>query len=304
MSRERPGRPPLAVIVATTQPWPSVAVALDSLYAQAVALGAEVIVMDGHGRALDGEDRYPCVEWVRRPGLTVFQLRGRGLRMARGEVTAVTEDHCRVAPDWCRSVLAAHADRPEAAVIGGIIENGATESMVDWANFLISNGGFVPPLPRGSDVPVTGQANVSYKRWALANYPADALHEGGYRAALRARGIALCNDERVRVSHVQSLGALGTCLIQFHDGRCVAASRRSHQSPAKAALELAKGVLLPLRVGVASLRVVGRAWRRRPQERRVAVASLPWIVLVMGFHAAGELTGLIVGPGKSPARMR
>jgi hypothetical protein len=41
MSRDRPARPPLSVVVATTRPWPAVAVALESMDAQAVSLGVE-----------------------------------------------------------------------------------------------------------------------------------------------------------------------------------------------------------------------------------------------------------------------
>src|SRR5699024_5027539 len=48
--------------------------------------------------------------------------RAAGLKVSRGRIIAMTEDHALPAPDWCRQILAAHDG--EAPVIGGAIENG------------------------------------------------------------------------------------------------------------------------------------------------------------------------------------
>lgn len=91
----------LSVIIATSQPWPELRMCLDSLHNQAVQAGAEVIVADGTGRGLpdDVTGRYPEVTWLKAPGCSVPQLRALAMSQACGEVVAVTEDHCRVAPD-------------------------------------------------------------------------------------------------------------------------------------------------------------------------------------------------------------
>jgi len=295
--------PALSIVVTTTQPWPEVRIALDSLAEQARAHDAEIIVADG---SPDGRPPsvYVGVQWLHRPGATVFALRAEALKAARGDVVALTEDHCRVAPDWCAAVLRAHREHPEAAVIGGALENGATDSLVDWANFLIGNSAYLAPLGHGPQPDVTGQANVSYKRWALADYPTDALAEDAFRRRLLAAGHPLVLDDRMRVAHVQSLGLRGTCAIHFHDGRSVAGSRRPRSSRRRRGLDLAKGVALPLRAVVAMLRVVARAARRDPALRGVALRSAPLVLLVMSVRSAGELAGALAGPGDSPRQLR
>lgn len=301
MSSDTGLRLPLSVVVPTTQPWPELRMTLEALAGQALEAGAEILVADGHGRGLPdgGADG---VRWLRQPGANVFELRARAIAEARGEIVAMTEDHCRPARDWCEQIVRVHAEHREAAVIGGAVMNGA-RGLVDWANFFISNEPAMPPERGPWRAGITGQANVSYKRSALAGYPADPLDEGLFRIDLESRGLAL-NDPRVRVDHVQSLGLGGSCAIHFHDGRCIGASRRSHYGHWRLRVEIVKDLMLPLRVPVATVRVIARAMRRHPSLRRTAVLGLPWVAAMTAFHAAGELAGVVAGPGDSPARMR
>ncbi len=148
---EIPGRVvPLSVIVATSQPWPELRMCLDSLHVQAVRAGAEVVVGDGTGQGLpeDVARRYPEVTWLKVQGASVLQLRALAMSHTSGEVVAVTEDHCRVAPDWCERILEAHKRYPEAAAIGGAVENGARRKIIDWASFFIVNDIPAPAAPR------------------------------------------------------------------------------------------------------------------------------------------------------------
>ena len=100
-------RPPISVILATTDPWPDLANCLDVLEPQVGALNGELIVGDAHGEALDGARvaRSRCLSWIRLPGASVFELSARAAERARGEVIAATEDHCVVAPHWCAEIL-------------------------------------------------------------------------------------------------------------------------------------------------------------------------------------------------------
>ncbi len=43
---------PLSVVIATTKAWPEIEPCLESLHWQALAMGAEVLVGDGHGQGL------------------------------------------------------------------------------------------------------------------------------------------------------------------------------------------------------------------------------------------------------------
>jgi hypothetical protein len=116
---------PLSVVVATSQPWPELCMCLDSLHAQAVRTEAEVVVADATGRGLpeDVAQRYPEVKWLKVPGVSVLQLRAVAMSRTCGDVVAITEDHCRVAADWCERILAAHRQYP-----GGGLSTGRASS--------------------------------------------------------------------------------------------------------------------------------------------------------------------------------
>src|SRR5688500_2605404 len=212
--------PPLSAVVATTQPWPDVPAVLQCLAPQVRALGAEIIVADGHGHGLPDDHGVPNVRVVRRPGASVYQLRALAFAETRADIIAVTEDHCVIAADWCEQVLRAHRAHPRAAAIGGVVYNGATDSLWDWANFLISNGTYLPPLATGERADISGQANLSYKRWALpANTLPHGYDEPGHKRALQAAGHPLVSTDRMVAAHAQSLGRLGSCLLHYHHAR-------------------------------------------------------------------------------------
>lgn len=298
-------RPPLSVIVATTQPWPEIRLSLDSLYLQACEAGAEIIVADATGRGLPDDARYPRARRLVGLGKTVFQLRALAMAESTGEIVAVTEDHCRVAPDWCAQILRAHREWPQAAVIGGAVENGATARLIDWANFFITNGPYLLPIPAGERPDVTGQACISYKRRVVpSEFPAIGMVEADYKQRLRARGEKFVNDDRIVVAHVQSLGFYGSCAIHYHDGRSTAGLRLPRISFFTRLLNIAKGAAFPLRVLFQTARVTLRIAVRKPRHRRRALAAAPLVASLFCFHLAGEWVGYIAGPGDSPSRMR
>jgi hypothetical protein len=304
-SHPSPPTPRLSIVLAATQPWPAAKLAVDSLYEQALAVGAEIIVADGCGQGAPPVSQYPVVRRLTLPGASVFQLRASALAVSRGAIVAVTEDHCRVAPDWCQRILTAHREYPQADMIGGAVENGADRFAIDWANFLIANDRFLPPLSRGEQSFIAGQANVTYKRRALPTpYPPEGIDEGSFRRALQARGGKLYSDDRIRVWHVQSLGVWGSCIVHFHDGRTLAGVKRARLSTRRWAVQLVKMGLLPVRVLLNAPRIALRTAWDKGAYCRPALRSLPWLGLVLCFHYAGELVGHLAGPGNSPHRLR
>ncbi len=278
---------------------------LESVYAQARAIDAEILLADGDGAGLPEAHDFPELRWIRHPGRTVAQLRALALAETRGEIVAMTEDHCRVAPDWCESVLRAHDEYPDAAMIGGVVDNGADRDPWDWANFLVSNGPFLPPIPTGERPDIAGQANLSYKRWALpGELPETGIEEAVHKRKLREAGHTLVNDDRLVVYHVQDLGAWGGCMIHFHDGRSTAAIASSRASGPRRVYLALRGLLLPLRVARDTARIVARIVVRKPAHRGVAIRVAPLVAVVLCFHAAGELAGYTLGPGDSPMLLR
>jgi hypothetical protein len=293
--------PPLSVVIATAEPWPEIRECLESVLHQARSVGAEVVVADGCGRALPEDPAFSDIVWLRESGSSVFRLRALGLSRSRGGVVAVTEDHCRVAPDWCERLLELHARYPEAAAIGGAVENGATGSLLDWMNFLIANGPYMQPIAHGKTRSLTGQANVSFKRAIL---PSEAEETGHvqmlFNRALRDRGLELILDDRLVVWHIQSLGLAGSCAIHFHNGRTIAGYRRPQLSARGWVLRLGSCLVLP---GFLLARAVLTVIQKRRQRVRLAL-GLPLLAMLVSCHAVGEGVGYLSGPGSSPLRVR
>jgi hypothetical protein len=295
--------PALSVLVATIRGWPEAHLPVDALCDQVERLGAEMIVMDGSGRPPPNPDELgAAIRWISRPGQSVFQLRQAGYAMCRGELVALTEDHVEPAPDWCERILAAHAANPEAIAIGGAIENGTTDHLVDWATFIVTQSPFVPPLENGPADKVAGAASISYRRDVLDRRP----DHGSFGAielfdteAMRRPGEVLLNDDSIRVKHHQSMGIGGTAAAQFHNGRTIAGLRRAVMSRGDW-LRVVGFPALPL---YRTARSVGTAWRRAI-PRTKTVTALPLIALLHYSQAVGELIGYLTGPGSSPKRVR
>lgn len=262
-----------------------------------------MILADGCGRGLAEEAAasYPEVTWLKSSGAAVFYLRALAASVARGEIIAVTEDHCRVRSDWCERILEAHRDYPDAAAIGGSVENGATESLTDWASFFIVNGASLAPLRAGERSKISLQANVSYKRRVIPrDVPPHGRMEWMFNQALRRQGEILVADDRIVVEHVQSLGFRATCRIHFDDGRSVAGFRLQDIALPERAIRLLACFVMPAALLVRTVVLVLR--KRRLLGR--LVASLPMMALLLCCRATGSFLGFIGGAGKSPLGIR
>lgn len=294
-------RPPLSIVVATTQPWPELQGCLSSLYLQAQVVGAEIIVADGHGHGLPDESTsFPGIIRLTSPGASIYQLRALAMAQARGEIVALTEDHCQVSPEWCARILQAHKEYPEVAVIGGAVENGATNASIDWASFFYGNSSAMAPLGTGPSRQIL-QLNLSYKhRVVPKTVPELGRMEFMLNETLREQGETLLIDDRIAVSHVQSLGFIGTCAIHYHGSRSVSGFRLEHIGPLERGIRLAACFVMPPILFV-------RALLPLLAKRRLGgqiVKSLPSLGLLVCIRAAGAFAGLAAGPGNSPREIR
>ncbi len=293
---------PLSVVVATTQAWPEITICLDSLHEQAVAEGAEVLVVDGHGGGLPDSElaRYPEVTRLSMPQASAVQMRTAAMLRARGEIVAITEDHCRPAPGWCRRILEAHREHPEAAAIGGVVENGSADTVVAWANFFVSNGRSMPPVANGIRAQIAMQASVSYKRRFL---PRDVSEMGKpewmLNRDLRRRGETLISDDRILVHHVQPYTFRKACAIHFHDSRSVAGLRLEEISRLERLVRLAACAVMPPLLFLRT--VVPILSKRRHLDS--LMLSVPMIALLVHCRAVGAFAGLAFGAGSSPTRV-
>lgn len=292
--------PALSIVVATRQPWPGVRALLESVAEQAREVGAEIIVADGGPGALPEGPPPRGARWLREWGASVLRLRALGLTAARGGVVAVTEDHCRVDPAWCSTILELHRAAPEVAAIGGAVENAATGTVVSRLHFLTAYGVFMRPLPKGEARSIAGEANVSYKRSALPPEPAvDGLQQMLFNQRLVESGHRVATDDRIVVFHDQPVPLTAACRLHFHNGRCIAGFRSAALSPLGRVARVASCLVLP---PFLALRAVAASLRKR-RERAVALLGLPILLALGGCHAVGELAGYLGGAGESPSRI-
>jgi hypothetical protein len=295
---------PISVIVPTVRGWPATKPALERLVPQTVGAGGEVVVVDGSGgRAPSAGEMAEMggpVAWVERPGNSVFQLRAAGYGIARGDVVAVTEDHCFVAPDWVARIKDSHDRHREAGAVGGAVLNGTDQKLVDWAAFLLTQGPFMPPLQNGITDRISGPANVSYKRRVLLRLksedPLGLIDFLELPAALE--GESLAADDSIRVLHHQSQGFWGTSLAEFDNGRTIAGFRRRRMGRGDW-LRILGAPLLPIYRSVRALRIA--QGKQRP--RGILPASVPIHAWLQYCAMAGELAGYAAGPGGSARRL-
>jgi hypothetical protein len=303
MTLQSPAQPPLPITltVATVQGWPEIAAALDTLRIAAEAAGGEVLVADGSGHEAPGADEIGrTVRWESHPGESVFQLRYRTYRAARGEIVAVTEDHVHVPPDWAARMVEAHGAHPEAAAIGGSVTNGATDTLLDWAGFLVVQAASAAPVRSGPAKGLSGAVNVSYKRAALEHPDTyegmgaiDVLHQ----RALARTGAILLTDDSIRVSHVQPLGFRDVTTINFHAGRTISGFRRKRMD----AVQVARIVGAPFVPLARYVRTVAILAPKGYGSLLVRCApAMLWLLYAQGL---GQFVGYLAGEGDSPHRV-
>lgn len=294
-------RPSLSITVSTISGWPAIGWWLAQLETAAARVGGEILVVDGsRAPAPPSGALAPTTSWHRHPGLSIFQLRRIGFQVARRPIVLVTEDPVIVPPDWCERYLATFAASPEAMAIGGSVENGATETLADWAAFLVSQTAVVAPIESGPVSRLSGAVNVAYRADALE----DVDDHGGLGAAdwlhqrdLHERGGLLIADDAIRVAHDQSCSLAEFTALHYHSGRTVGGFLRGDlERPALLRL-LAVGVVPYIRLA----RVFGALNKRGhgPTMRR----AWPMMLWLLYAQTAGQFIGSLAGPGDSPRRL-
>jgi glycosyltransferase involved in cell wall biosynthesis len=275
---------------------------LAELTRQQAETGAEILVADRLGTATAElvSRKFPRVLVVPcPPSSSVPELRVAGIRASRASIVATLDDHCIPAPDWLRRIVAAH-DGPYLA-IGGLIENGATERLVDWAVFLCEYSRHFGPQPSGIADDLPGP-NVSYKREALVHLD-DLLCAGSWEMAwhdrLKEKGFPLFRDSAIVVHHRQLFSIREFAMQRFHYGRSFA-GQRAERMPVgqRALLAMASVVLPPLLLGR-----IARAVFARRRHRGTLLKATPLLLVFLLSSTIGELLGCLAGPGESLQRV-
>jgi hypothetical protein len=219
---------------------------------------------------------------------------------AGGAAVAVIEDHVLVPKGWARAMLACLAGGED--VVGGAVENAATDRTVDWATFLCEYHHLLPPIPAGPVDRLTGN-NTVYRRSVLARYEA-AWREGRWEdhlhAAMSRGGVTLYQHPEIVVWHRMHYTVSRYLGQRFLYSRAWAGMRSAEASAAERLMRGAMAVLLP---PLLCWRVVSTVWRKQA-HRPELVRSLPLIGLFTLAWGAGEMVGYWFGAGDALARVR
>jgi hypothetical protein len=292
----------LSVVVPSVNGWSDLEGCLAALEAERGQVGLEVLVADRLGESLRARvrARFPWVTLVEaEPGVTIPDLRAMAFARATGASVAVIEDHVLVPPGWARQMLQAQARGEE--VVGGAVENAATDRLVDWAAFLCEYSHLLPPLPDGPSDWLTGN-NTVYRRELLERYRA-VTDQGRWENVLHDRmrddGVTLFCRPAIRVGHKKHYTVWEYLSQRYLYSRSYAGARVAGTGLGK---RLAYGLAALALPPLLFYRTVARIWGKRV-HRGELVKSLPLLSLFVTGWAAGELVGAWFGPGDALSRV-
>lgn len=291
----------ISVVVPSVNGWPYLRRCLDALSRQR-GPGPQVVVADRVGPDVRAPLRRRAPEVVLIEAdrdAAIPELRARAFRACAGDVVGVVEDHVRVPPDWTERMLRAH--REGALVVGGSVENAATDTLVDRAAFLCEYSHCLERLPEGEAEWLPGN-NVTYRRELLERFR-PVVEEGRWEdrlhGAMREAGVELVRRPGITVEHEMHYSAGEYAEQRFLYSRA-AADLRLRERPAwfrglYALATAALPFLLLWRIGT-------RAWRAG--RGGLFVRSLAHQALFVSAWAAGEAVGALAGDGGALARVR
>ncbi len=296
--------PKVSVVIAAVNGRAALAECLAGLQRQQGDVAAEVIVVEPEGSEVAHFVRpdNPNVRFVTLRGLpSIPRLRAAGIHVARGDIIAITEDHCIPWANWYASIRRAHAYRA-AAAIGGAVDNAATTRLVDWAVYFCEYSRFASPLREGpcDDLPAP---NVSYKRQLLLGprpLVTDEYWETVVHQSFKRLGYELWCDPSLGVDHLMHFGFWSFVVERYHYGRAFAAQRNPSLGWAGRALHVA---LSPALIPLFLLRIGRNVLARRQHWFRFA-RCVPMICCFTAAAAVGEGVGHTLGAGDSALRMR
>ncbi len=294
--------PELTLVVTSANGWAPLEECLRAASSQS-DVRLEIIVSDRCGADLPEKVRgaFPHVQVLESPSnATIPELRARAFHAARGDAVAVIEDHVIVPPGWARRMLDARA--AGALVVGGSVENAATETWVDEAAFLCEYGHLLPPLPAGPSPGLTGN-NTLYDRELLERYR--EVTDGGFwenrlHDAMREDGVELVCHPEISVGHKMHYTFAEYMSQRYLFSRAFTGKRMEGVGAAKRyAFGLASFALPPV-----LLWRVGRNLWSKQVDRVLALRSMPLIGFFVLAWAFGDAVGSCFGPGDAPQKVR
>ncbi len=295
----------LSVIIPSVNSYDSLKGAIAALRAQEGIDGIEIIVIDRLGEHVREQVRqnFPGTVVISvPPGTPIPKMRELAIKAVSPDVLAVgvIEDHVIVPADWARRMLDVLADGHD--VVGGAIENAATESYMDWSSFLCEYSGSLPPVPSGPQPGVPGN-NVVYRREVLDRYHS-VLEEGKWENRLHdamcADGIELFMRPDIIVGHKMHYTFWLYFSQRYLYSRSYAGARVRGASLLRRLFMGAAAFALP---PMMFLRTVRTVWSKGVHKGHL-IKSLPVLIPFCIAWGAGEVVGYWFGAGNAMSKVR
>jgi len=297
--------PALSVVIASVNGYRYITQCLSALERQHLRQYAEVIVVENSGddtaRRISEEYPWAAVIPLSTPQ-PIPKLRSIGIRRARAQIVVTTEDHCVFDVHWYERILQAHQTHRHPA-IGGAVENGSCQRLVDWAAYICEYGKFMLPFSPGPGTDLPGP-NVSYKRVILEKVCGDLLTQGVWENVLHDRfgtqGLELWMDPSIVVHHAKRFGFWEFLTQRYYFGRSFAATRVARAPLTTRMFFTAISLLLPpLFLWRYAKFFIGK--RRFIKELLV---TSPLLVIFAVAWSVGEFCGYAWGDGGSSVRVK
>lgn len=276
---------------------------LESLSRQAQETGSEVIVVDrcGGDVARRIERDFPWVRLVRADPAeraSVPELRRRGVAVARGDVVAIIEEHCRAPEGWIETIRRSIRDGDSA--IGGPILDDGYARVRDWVVYFSEYNNYLPPWPEGERYILNG-ANIAYPRAVLVRH-LDVLGSGYWEVVLHpliAREGAMRSVPAMGIPHTGPFD-FGYYLEQrYLLSRVWGGTQRATASAAKRLVYLVAAPVFPVLLW---FRIAMRVARSGRHLGKFALAA-PLLAPVVCTYVWGEWLGYLLGPGDALERV-
>lgn len=297
--------PDLSVILITPDSYETIRKAVGYVRRQTLQHRIELVIVAPKSAKVrvDSSERkgfraYRLLEIDGMPSLGA--AKATGVRGAGGRIVAFIEEHVYPDPGWAEALIHAH-ESPWAAV-GPVIRNARPDSLMSWADFIITYGQWMEPIAAGP-VDILPGHNSSYKRAILLRYAGDLDEmlevEAGLHRDMILRGHRIYLEPHAVVHHLGYGKLLPSLPAQFHVGRLYAADRAGSWSRRRRLLYAAGSPLIPW------LKIVRLAKRlaRSGGQRRCPYGALPLTLPGLICSGLGEMMGYAFGPGNSMQRM-
>jgi hypothetical protein len=236
------------------------------------------------------------------PGREFGELRAQAVHEARAPIVAFIEEHCIAHPGWAEAILAGHTEGWSG--VGGEVHNANPGRGLSDVILALSFAPWMAPASRGAQVLLPGN-NTSYKRDVLLRFGGELarllLTEPLLQWRLAVQGERLLLEPRMRFSHTNETRLTTICRGFYLWNRCFGAARADllRWSWGHRAARLLASPLMPW---VRAARLVAFGVRRRRDLLGRFVRALPAVIVAESFAAAGQVMGMVMGPGSAPVR--